>query len=243
MGNRTRAYARRVGVMLSVQLIFLGLAACGGGSSGNGGGSEAPASNVDGDSVVDASDCAPNDATRWSVLDFASVDNDGDNFRVNSSGQLCAGENLPANRSAATVAAGEADCDDADAAKWRTLTFLAEDADGDGYTVNTSGEFCGQQTLPARLRTVTSSQYSSDCDDGDPNKWRRMGIYRDRDGDGSGSGPASHECIGRTPPAGYALPGDDPLDDPNDPSSATVSTAVLSPTLFAPAEDGDDDDI
>jgi hypothetical protein len=69
-----------------------------------------------------------------------------------------------------------------------------------------------------------------------------MGVYHDADGDGIGSGAATRACIGSAPAQGYALTGYDPLDDPNNPWAATVSTVSLDSALLSPSEEGDDDD-
>src|SRR5688572_21522663 len=93
---------------LSLLLMSVMLASCGGGRSS----SPPPAPlDSDRDSIADAQDCAPTDATRWQLLTFGSVDVDGDTHRVNSTGQQCSGASLPATYFASAVAAVEVDCD------------------------------------------------------------------------------------------------------------------------------------
>lgn len=188
-------------------------------------------------------DCNDSDVTRWATLQYAAVDSDRDGFGVAGAGSLCGGAALPAGMLATLPAAQDIDCDDADAAKWRLMTWASRDNDGDGHRVNSSGTLCNQGSLPAYLFAATEETPNLDCDDADAARWRWMGVYRDADGDGVGSGAATRACIGTVPAQGYVLTGYDPLDDPNDPLSGTVFTASLDSDLLIAVEDADDDDL
>lgn len=186
-------------------------------------------------------DCDDTSAARFSMRRYEAVDTDGDGFAVALAGEMCSGATLPAGYLAALPATA-ADCDDADASAWHPWSFASRDDDGDGYRVNTAGTFCGQDALPAHLNVAVTPGRSVDCLDTDVTRWQYKAVYRDGDGDGTGAGAAQFPCMGATPPAGFVLSGYDPADDPNDPSSTTVSTFTLPSTLLDVDDDGDDDD-
>src|SRR5262249_10789534 len=77
--SRASIDCMRYGSVLSIIAACAVLAGCGGG--GGGGGTPTPAPNADGDSVADAQDCAPNDATKWQLLPYQSIDMDQDGHR------------------------------------------------------------------------------------------------------------------------------------------------------------------
>jgi len=203
---------------------------------GCGGGSTPVVQDTDHDSVPDSQDCAPNDSTKWQLLSFQSMDSDSDGHFVNSSGQVCAGSALPANYSTSQVAAGNSDCDDSSSARWQLLPYSAVDADSDGYAIAKAGQVCSGASLPTGYSTTPPDVSALDCDDSDPSKWRLMTIYVDADGDGAGAGAGKVTCVGSGAPAGFSLVGFDPLDDPTDPASASVSNPELSPWQFATPE-------
>lgn len=210
--------------------ICFSLVACGGGHH------KPP--DADADGIADASDCAPNDGTRWQMLSFAAVDDDADGHPVNTAGQVCSGATLPAHRLAAAVPAADADCNDADASRWTLLAFQSRDADGDAVSIAASGQVCSGTALPPGYG-ANAPQGPQDCDDANQAVWRRMTVYRDRDGDGVGSGTGALQCIGKTPAAPYVFGGYDPLDDPADPNSAAVNDFDLPSYLLtvSPSDD------
>lgn len=203
----------------TILLLCGALAACGGGSDNR---PPPPPPDADGDQVTDSQDCASNDASRWQLLPFQSADTDADGRRVNSSGQVCSGAALPANYFA-SVADGEQDCNDASASVWRLLPYLARDADADGFSVPSTGNVCSGNGLPAGYFATSPAALALDCDDANVTAWRLMTIYQDQDGDGVGSGRGTSTCIGSVAAAGFSIRGYDPLDDPNDPTSASTS--------------------
>jgi hypothetical protein len=177
---------------------MLSLAGCGGSERGT-------VSDADNDGVADSVDCAPQLAQAWRLLDFASIDQDEDGFRVNASGQVCAGGALPPNRFATSVSADSMDCDDSDATIWSTRIYAAVDTDHDGYGVAKSGEVCAGAALPAGLIAMLPAAADLDCDDADPYKWHRSDFAsRDRDGDGYGIAEAGIWCGQGTLPAGMS---------------------------------------
>ena len=75
-----------------------------------------------------ATDCAPDDATRWQTLGYAQVDRDGDGFTAPESAAVCTGAALPDPYRAS---ANGNDCADDDRQRWRWVV-LYRDGDGDG---------------------------------------------------------------------------------------------------------------
>jgi len=210
---------------LLVTTFALLLVACSSGSK------KPPDSDRDG--VVDASDCASNNAQAWQLLDYAAVDNDGDSYRVNSAGQACSGTSLPANRFATAVAAGDADCNDADGGAWRLTPYVSRDVDGDGYRDVIPGNHCDAGSLPANYFTSTVDTPQVDCNDNLATAWHWRAAYADADGDGVGAGQAQFQCLGNTYAAGFAAGGYDPNDDPNDNAASGVSELPISGRLLS----------
>jgi len=215
-------------LIVAVSLLVTTLAGCGGGSAGATGNS----GDSDHDGVANASDCAPNNAAAWHNMSFVSRDDDADGFRVNVGGQVCAGAALPANRFATEAVGNDIDCNDADAQKSHLIPYASRDEDQDGYRVNVIGNYCGNLTLPANYFTTEATTRQLDCDDAAASKWLWSTIYRDADGDGVGAGAMVSACVGNTAGTGFAFTGYDPLDDPNDPASASVSNLELAVYLL-----------
>jgi hypothetical protein len=206
-------------------LLAVVLAGCGGSSSNR-------SRDGDADGIADAQDCAPTDSSRWQSLAFQSVDGDRDGFRVNSSGQLCAGSALPPTHSASAVAAGDLDCDDNAASRWRMLPHVSRDADADGFSIASTGQVCSGSVLPAGFGTTVPPLVATDCDDSDAATWRIRMTYADADGDEVGAGPGAVTCIGTGAPSGRSLLGYDPVDDPSDPNAGVSSNLELSSWLL-----------
>jgi hypothetical protein len=120
------------------------------------------------------------------------------------------------------------DCAPRDPTKWQLLTYQSVDSDSDGHWVNFTGQVCaGASLLPTYSATAVAAS-DQDCDDTNPAVWRLVMIYRDADGDGVGAGAGKVACAGTSAPAGFSLFGYDPLDDPSDPTAASVSNLELS---------------
>lgn len=219
-------------LIFATQLIVATIAGCGG---------DKKPLDTDRDRVADTADCAVQDPQAWQMLAFASRDADADTYRVNVSGQQCVGSALLPGFFATAVAAGDVDCDDSSAAKWAIRPYVAVDTDADGFGVAGAGQICTGAALPAGFLALVPVVQDIDCDDADAARWRRMAVFLDPDGDGTGSGASLRRCIGNTPANGYSLTGFDPLDDPNDPSSTTISTLVLSSSALTVSDDGADD--
>jgi hypothetical protein len=217
-----------------VLVLSTGVVACGGGGRDP----QPPPPNADGDALSDVQDCAPNDTTRWQSLAFRSIDNDLDGHRVNSGGQLCSGATLPAAHFADAVSPADADCDDADAALFKTLSYLGRDADGDGFAVPQTGQFCTGGALPASYLAAAPLPLAVDCDDGNDAVWRYMTIYSDSDGDHIGAGRGTPTCVGANAPAGFSLYGYDPA--PND---GAIADFELDLWQLTPPEDIADTDL
>jgi hypothetical protein len=107
--------------------------------------------------------------------------------------------------------ANATDCAPDDPARWRTVTKLFVDRDGDGYTVAEPGSIRAGEALPDPYRAAANG---NDCDDADPARWRWLVLYPDKDGDGIGAPPRQITCSGATIPAGLSLAGWDE-DDAN----------------------------
>jgi hypothetical protein len=188
-------------------------------------------------------DCDDAISTRWTMRHHDALDADGDGFAVAGAGDVCSGAALPAGYVQVLPAAADLDCDDSASSRWRLHSYLSRDLDGDGYRENKPGTFCGQGAMPANLSPEPYFAEYVDCDDADITRWRLMATFRDLDGDGAGGSTAVRQCMGYQVPNGYALAGYDPLDDPGNPSSASISTVELPAYLFVVIDDGDDDDI
>lgn len=175
------------------------LAGCSGSNSSDSG-NKAP--DADNDKVADSADCAPQDPKAWQTLTFASRDEDGDVFRVNVGGTICAGRALPSNRLAALATATELDCDDTSVARWANRHYEAVDADLDGHLAAVSGDVCTGTALPPPYFATMPAGAESDCDESDATRWRLLSFAsRDLDGDGYRANVAGTQCGQPTLPA------------------------------------------
>lgn len=104
---------------------------------------------------------------------------------------------------AATAPAGyvsnSTDCDDSNAAVWRSGYFFV-DNDGDGYTTNYVN-VCYGASLPAGYSWGTMGP---DCDDNDASVFQSAMLFVDNDGDGYTVGAATSMCYGASVPVGYS---------------------------------------
>ena len=169
------------------------------------------------------------------MVTFASIDRDGDSFRVNETGTLCVGPSAT-NVSTQIVNPDQVDCDDANAQRWRFLPYASKDLDGDGHKVIEAGTVCTGAALTSGYFDSAEGARPEDCDDADDQRWRRAATYADADNDGVGAGAASLSCIGRGAPGGRSLFGYDPIDDPANPNAASVSTFDIDPALLVPSD-------
>jgi hypothetical protein len=188
-------------------------------------------------------DCDDDDPGLWANRAFASYDGDNDSHGVSLAGSMCVGAALPEHYSADSVAANDADCDDADPGRWITVNYRGRDRDEDGHPVDEPGQLClAAAALPATYAAQVPALLR-DCDDDNAAHWRLASVYRDQDGDGVGAGPREIQCLGSVPAAGFSLQGYDPNDLATDPAAAQIAEIDLPPTLKAPPEDADDEDI
>ncbi|WP_242345095.1 hypothetical protein [Anaeromyxobacter terrae] len=110
------------------------------------------------DWVATGTDCAAADETRWQMLAYAGLDEDGDGFTTRIAGSLCAGAALP-DPYRAKVAGN--DCDDSDTALWR-WTVLYPDADGDGIGTPPREILCLGEAIPAGYSLEGWDAYPAD---------------------------------------------------------------------------------
>jgi hypothetical protein len=185
----------------------------------------------DNDGTPDASDCAPNDNTRWRTANFY-IDNDGDGYDAGQQ-QVCYGTNVPAGYAATTLGS---DCNDNSAAIHPGVVEICDgidnncngvidegvkttfyrDADADGY---------GNPSITVQVCSLPTGYVSNstDCNDGDAsvypgateicdgkdnncdgqvdNNVQTITYYRDADADGYGT--SSNTLQACSPPAGY----------------------------------------
>lgn len=110
-------------------------------------------------------DCDDADPARWILLAYRGRDRDGDGRPVAETGNLChSAATLPADY-AADVPASLADCDDADAARWRRVSVYL-DRDGDGVGAGTRLVQCHGATPTAGL-SLKGYDPNDDPDDPD----------------------------------------------------------------------------
>lgn len=158
--------------------------------------------DTDGDLVANANDCAPNDASTWTIATIY-VDADGDQYSAGSQ-SACIGATAPPGFSLSTYGT---DCDDQDPTKW-SLYAAYVDADHDGVGVGVQMSICSGAQLPAGYANT-----APDCDDADPTVGFALRAYTDADGDGYGTGSSTLLCASALP-SGYAAQGGD-CDDQN----------------------------
>jgi hypothetical protein len=92
-----------------------------------------------------------------------------------------------------------ADCDDHDAAVWKTVS-LYTDADHDGHGAGAATARCVGDTTPIGWAAI-----DGDCDDARADAWQTLTYaYRDADGDGATVAEVGSLCTGAALPAGYA---------------------------------------
>jgi hypothetical protein len=211
MGNNRRSERRLHAAALFVPLLLVVLAGCRGGDK---------PPDADKDGFADTADCAPQDAQTWTMLNFASRDEDADGFRANVGGSVCAGSTLPPDRSAALAVGSDIDCDDANAAKWANRHYEAIDTDRDGFGVAAPGDICTGAALPGGLIAALPATQDLDCDDADVDRWRLLSFAsRDEDSDGYRINTSGARCGQDTLPANlHAVGTPDSLIDCDDTS-------------------------
>ncbi|WNG61867.1 hypothetical protein F0U59_49530 [Archangium gephyra] len=149
-------------------------------------------------SSIDCDDTRASVSVSWTLY----PDTDGDGVGAGTSQTLCAGTTRPAG-----YADTSTDCAPGDGTRWQTLTYQYRDADGDTFTVDSSGSLChGGTTLPAGYANTANG---NDCDDTRADVYQSLQGYPDEDADGVGAGSASTFCTSGTPPTGYSAQGTD----------------------------------
>jgi hypothetical protein len=179
--------------------------------------SNSPADD-DHDTHANTADCAPNDSRAWQQIAFKARDTDGDGAVASAPGQLCAGASLPAGYFADTPQPANADCDDADLARWAIRAFASRDADNDTHRVNESGTLCTGAALPAGYFADAVDVNAADCNDADAARWLNVPFLgRDHDADGFPTDESGSLCQGNaTLPTGYFAAVSAQLRDCND---------------------------
>jgi hypothetical protein len=112
--------------------------------------------DIDGDFIDNHDDCAPLDSTRFQKLSYQFRDADSDGYTVETSGDVCTGEELPKGF---LIQAGESDCND-NSAELNIYRIGFKDNDGDGYGAGQPILFCTNGDLP-----LGSSRTDTDCND------------------------------------------------------------------------------
>jgi hypothetical protein len=150
--------------------------------------------DADGDGVPDSRDCAPNDPTKFRLVNlFIDADNDG--FDAGRSEQ-CIGNTIPAGFKETSLGT---DCDDTDASITVARTWF-KDADNDGYSDGTSLTECDR---PAGFKLATElTATSGDCDDTNAALNPETVWFKDADNDGYSDGTQQTQCVR---PAGFKL--------------------------------------
>jgi hypothetical protein len=150
--------------------------------------------DADGDGVPDSRDCAPNDPTRFRLLNLF-IDADGDGYDAGRE-ELCIGNTIPAGYRETSLGA---DCDDTNPSINVQRTWF-KDTDNDGYSDGASLTQCDRPTgykLETELIATTG-----DCDDSDAVLNPATIWYKDADNDGYSDGTQQTQC---TRPTGYKL--------------------------------------
>ncbi len=127
--------------------------------------------DLDHDGVVDSIDCAPENSTQWILAAYQSEDNDLDGRFVESYGEVCFGEQLPANLSLDSVGEEGVDCDDTNNQIWQLADFQSEDKDLDGKFVPALSQSCIGELIPVNRLVAKVSIETADCNDNDINAW------------------------------------------------------------------------
>jgi hypothetical protein len=163
----------------------------------------------DNDTILDASDCAPVDQTKWRMGPFFN-DSDRDGIRTSTATeQACYGTSAPIGFTLSTN--GPDNCPTVSNAN---QTNTDRDALGDACDTDDDND------------TVLDA---SDCAPVDANKWRSTNFYSDGDRDGiRNTLAASKICYGTTAPAGYTTAANGPDNCP----------AVANPTQTDTDKDG-----
>ncbi len=181
--------------------------------SGCGSDSDAP-SDLDNDGTVDASDCAPQNEKKWQFKSYQSKDSDLDGKFAEAEGNVCVGEQLPAQYAQNKVITGESDCDDNNNQIWVFRAYNSLDKDFDSKYTHLSGEICSGEALPDGYLATFIGEDKLDCNDDDKDIWRSSVAYLDLDKDGYGTGEQQNTCYGSSLPTRLSLvPGD--CDDTN----------------------------
>ncbi len=155
-----------------------------------------PVTDADGDGVADASDCAPNDNTRWRTANFFA-DADADGIRTNStSTSVCYGTNVPAGYTSNVN--GPDNC-----ASVSNANQLNTDGDSQGDACDSDDD----------NDTVADG---SDCAPTVFSAWRNQ-AYNDSDRDGvrNSTSLTTVTCFGATAPLGFTLATNGPDNCPN----------------------------
>ncbi len=91
------------------------------------------------------------------------------------------------------------DCNDNDDTAYDGVVCYA-DSDGDGYSVDTPTNFCGEDVCPVDYKETADG----DCNDADGNRYQYLSGYVDADGDSyTVGGQVDNICSGATLPTGY----------------------------------------
>jgi hypothetical protein len=127
----------------------------------------------------------------------------------------------------APSAATNVDCDDTNAAIYRSVSTLA-DGDNDGRCNGSTMMECIGASAPQGRRISDSCVASTDCDDANANAWV-LGLTRaDQDGDGYCLGAAANTCNGTTAAPGRKFPTScNAADDCNDTSAAQFTARTV----------------
>ncbi|MFZ9886091.1 MAG: thrombospondin type 3 repeat-containing protein [Myxococcota bacterium] len=151
-------------------------------------------------------DCDDTNANYFQNLDgYLDADKDGYRQQDSELTPVCSGAALKAGY---TTKDSE-DCDDSNASYYQLLDGYT-DADNDGYALNaTKVQVCSGATLRAGYAATPGT----DCDDSaatGAQKYQYKDLYTDADQDGSPKSLTAakvQECVGGSPPSGYAFLG------------------------------------
>lgn len=158
---------------------------------------------------VTSTDCNDNNSEIWELVNYQSIDGDGDLHRVSVVGQVCTDGNLPPRYSQMPLGGENPDCDDGNPNIWALIFYQSRDNDQDGIKIPVSGSFCTSGTLPSGYFTSSIGSTAPDCDDNNIAVWRGVDLYQDNDQDGVGAGTTTPSCIGASLPANESLLGHD----------------------------------